>query len=179
MLSSSFSVQNRREPYVQNTKQLIFNGAEGYKPARGCTVTLVFGNPVLSSGRRRLPIENDEVRMTRSIRLTASDNVVIQLLARWRRIFSEIFHRLLNAANARPDGYNIVLQGDVTGLARMTPIERERCSMVLQASHPTMMKFARPRNKRRVSIPTLNALACSRKSSKHDSKSSNKNAKWL
>ena len=61
---------------AQNTKQLIFNGAEGYKPARGCTVTLVFGNPVLSNGRRRLPIENDEVRMTRLIRLTASDNVV-------------------------------------------------------------------------------------------------------
>ena len=36
------------------------------------------------------------------------------------------FHRLLNAANARPDGYNIVLQGDVTGLARMTPIERRK-----------------------------------------------------
>ena len=25
-----------------------------------------------------------------------------------------------------PDGYNIVLQGDVTGLARMTPIERRK-----------------------------------------------------
>ena len=65
---------------AQNTKQLIFNGAEGYKPARGCTVTLVFGNPVLSNGRRRLPIESDEVRMTRSIRLTASDNVVSSYL---------------------------------------------------------------------------------------------------
>ena len=109
---------------AQNTKQLIFNGAEGYKPARGCTVTLVFGNPVLSSGRRRLPIENDEVRMTRSIRLTASDNVVSSYLLDGEESSQKSFHRLLNAANARPDGYNIVLQGDVTGLARMTPIER-------------------------------------------------------
>ena len=111
---------------AQNTKQLMFNGAEGYKPARNCTVTLVFGNPVLSSGRRRLPIENDEVRMTRSIRLTASDNVVSSYLLDGEESSQKSFHRLLNAANARPDGYNIVLQGDVTGLARMTPIERRR-----------------------------------------------------
>ena len=111
---------------AQNTKQLIFNGAEGYKPARGCTVTLVFGNPVLSSGRRRLPIESDEVRMTRSIRLTASDNVVSSYLLDGEESSQKSFHRLLNAANARPDGYNIVLQGDVTGLARMTPIERRK-----------------------------------------------------
>ncbi len=111
---------------AQNTKQLMFNGAEGYKPARHCTVTLVFGNPVLSSGRRRLPIENDEVRMTRSIRLTASDNVVSSYLLDGEESSQKSFHRLLNAANARPDGYNIVLQGDVTGLARMTPIERRR-----------------------------------------------------
>ncbi|MDP6224046.1 MAG: hypothetical protein QGF34_03175, partial [Candidatus Poseidoniaceae archaeon] len=111
---------------AQNTKQLIFNGAEGYKPARGCVVTLVFGNPVLSNGRRRLPIDNDEVRMTRSIRLTASDNVVSTYLLDGEDSSQKSFHRLLNAANARPDGYNIVLQGDVTGLARMTPIERRK-----------------------------------------------------
>ncbi len=111
---------------AQNTKQLIYNGAEGYKPARGCTVTLVFGNPVLSNGRRRLPIENDEVRMTRLIRLTASDNVVSTYLLDGEDSSQKSFHRLLNAANARPDGYNIVLQGDVTGLARMTPIERRK-----------------------------------------------------
>ena len=111
---------------AQNTKQLIFNGAEGYKPARSCVVTLVFGNPVLSNGRRRLPIENDEVRMTRSIRLTASDNVVSTYLLDGEESSQKSFHRLLNAANARPDGYNIVLQGDVTGLARMTPIERRK-----------------------------------------------------
>ena len=111
---------------AQNTKQLMFNGAEGYKPARNCTVTLVFGNPVLSNGRRRLPIESDEVRMTRSIRLTASDNVVSSYLLDGEDSSQKSFHRLLNAANARPDGYNIVLQGDVTGLARMTPIERRK-----------------------------------------------------
>ena len=40
------------------------------KPARACQVTLVFANPLLSSGRRRLPLDQDEVRMTRAVRLT-------------------------------------------------------------------------------------------------------------
>jgi chromosome segregation protein len=64
--------------------------------------------------------------MTRSIRLTASDNVVSTYLLDGEDSSQKSFHRLLNAANARPDGYNIVLQGDVTGLARMTPIERRK-----------------------------------------------------
>ena len=38
----------------------------------------------------------------------------------------KVFHRLLGAANARPDGYNIVLQGDVTSLAKMTANERRK-----------------------------------------------------
>ena len=33
---------------------------------------------------------------------------------------------MLGAANARPDGYNIVLQGDVTSLAKMTANERRK-----------------------------------------------------
>ena len=64
--------------------------------------------------------------MTRLIRLTASDNVVSTYLLDGEDSSQKSFHRLLNAANARPDGYNIVLQGDVTGLARMTPIERRK-----------------------------------------------------
>ena len=55
---------------AQNSKDLIFNGGKNSKPARACEVTLIFANPVLSNKRRRLPIDSDEVRMTRSIRLT-------------------------------------------------------------------------------------------------------------
>ena len=61
---------------AQNSKDLIFNGGKNSKPARSCEVTLIFANPVLSSKRRRLPIDSDEVRMTRKIRLTKSNNVV-------------------------------------------------------------------------------------------------------
>ncbi|MAV43113.1 MAG: chromosome segregation protein SMC [Euryarchaeota archaeon] len=111
---------------AQNSKDLIFNGGKNSKPARSCEVTLIFANPVLSSKRRRLPIDSDEVRMTRKIRLTKSNNVVTQYLLDGEESSQKSFHRILGAANARPDGYNIVLQGDVTSLAKMTSKERRK-----------------------------------------------------
>ena len=55
---------------AQNSKDLIFNGGKSNRPARNAKVTLVFANPVLSNNRRRLPIDSDEVKMTREVRLT-------------------------------------------------------------------------------------------------------------
>ena len=51
------------------------------------------------------------------------------------------FHRILGAANARPDGYNIVLQGDVTSLAKMTAKERRKVLDSVAGVTFTMMKL--------------------------------------
>tara|TARA_B110000444_G_scaffold73820_1_gene69439 strand:+ start:8220 stop:12134 length:3915 start_codon:yes stop_codon:yes gene_type:complete len=111
---------------AQNAKDLIFNGGKNSKPARACDVTLVFANPLLASGRRRLPLDQEEVRMTRSVRLSKSNNTITTYLLDGEESTQKTFHRLLGAANARPDGYNIVLQGDVTKLAKMTAKERRK-----------------------------------------------------
>ena len=111
---------------AQNSADLIFNGGKNSKPARDCSVTLVFANPVMSNGRRRLPLDKEEIRMSRSIRLTASNNPVTTYKLNGEDSTQKVFHRLLGAANARPDGYNIVLQGDVTSLAKMTANERRK-----------------------------------------------------
>ncbi|MGB0516207.1 MAG: chromosome segregation protein SMC [Poseidonia sp.] len=111
---------------AQNSTDLIFNGGKNSKPARECSVTLVFANPVMSNGRRRLPLDKEEIRMSRSIRLTASNNPVTTYKLNGEESTQKVFHRLLGAANARPDGYNIVLQGDVTSLAKMTANERRK-----------------------------------------------------
>ena len=111
---------------AQNSTDLIFNGGKNSKPARDCSVTLVFANPVMSNGRRRLPLDKEEIRMSRSIRLTASNNPVTSYKLNGEDSTQKVFHRLLGAANARPDGYNIVLQGDVTSLAKMTANERRK-----------------------------------------------------
>lgn len=111
---------------AQNSTDLIFNGGKNSKPARECSVTLVFANPVMNNGRRRLPLNKEEIRMSRSIRLTASNNPVTTYKLNGEDSTQKVFHRLLGAANARPDGYNIVLQGDVTSLAKMTANERRK-----------------------------------------------------
>ena len=111
---------------AQNSKDLIFNGGNNHNAARSCSVTLVFANPTMDNGRRRLPLNMDEVRMSRSIRLTKSGNVVTNYQLNGEESSQKSFHRILGAANARPDGYNIVLQGDVTSLAKMTAKERRK-----------------------------------------------------
>ena len=111
---------------AQNSKDLIFNGGNNYNAARSCNVTLVFANPSMDNGRRRLPLNMDEVRMSSSIRLTKSGNVVTNYRLNGEESSQKSFHRILSSANARPDGYNIVLQGDVTSLAKMTAKERRK-----------------------------------------------------
>ena len=111
---------------AQNSKDLIFNGGKSNRPARHAKVTLVFANPTLTNGRRRLPLESDEVRMTREVRLTKSNNTVSTYLLNGEESNQKSFHRILGQANARPDGYNIVLQGDVTRLSSMTSMERRK-----------------------------------------------------
>ena len=111
---------------AQNSKDLIFNGGKSNRPARHAKVTLVFANPTLTNGRRRLPLESDEVRMTREVRLTKSNNTVSTYLLNNEESNQKAFHRILGQANARPDGYNIVLQGDVTRLSSMTSMERRK-----------------------------------------------------
>ena len=111
---------------AQNSKDLIFNGGKSNRPARHAKVTLVFANPTLTNGRRRIPLESDEVRMTREVRLTKSNNTVSTYLLNGEESNQKAFHRILGQANARPDGYNIVLQGDVTRLSSMTSMERRK-----------------------------------------------------
>ena len=109
-----------------NVKDLIFNGGAKDKPARECEVTLVFSNPVMPDGSRRMAYDSDEVKMTRSVRLTSSNNTVSEYTLNGEESNRSTFRRLLSSANARPDGYNIVLQGDVASLSKMSTRERRK-----------------------------------------------------
>jgi chromosome segregation protein len=111
---------------AQNSKDLIFNGGKNSRPARACAVTLVFANPAMQDGRRRLPLDLAEITMAKRVRLTPAGNVVTQYELNGEESTLKAFHRLLGAANARPDGYNIVLQGDVTSLSKMSSGERRK-----------------------------------------------------
>lgn len=111
---------------AQNVKDLIFNGGKNDKPARSCMATLNFANPVMEDGLRRLRVDADVVRFTRTVKLNRKNNAVAGYYLNERPSTSTEFRRLLTEAGARGDGYNIVLQGDVTHLATMTSRERRK-----------------------------------------------------
>jgi len=111
---------------AQNVKDLIFNGGKKDKPARSCTATLVFDNPPDSKGQRRLRVDADEVRFTRTVKLNRKNDSVTAYYLNDRSSSNGEFRRILSEAGARGDGYNIVLQGDVTNLSTMTARERRK-----------------------------------------------------
>ena len=108
---------------ASNVKDLIFNGGKNKKPAKKCSVTLVFDNPVIN-GKRRMKIDMDEVKFTRVVRITSGKNSVSAYYLNGETSSQRQFRMLLAEANARADGYNIVLQGDVTNLATCTSTKR-------------------------------------------------------
>jgi chromosome segregation protein len=111
---------------ANNAKDLLFNGGSRNKPAKHCTVTLILDNPADKEGRRKMSVDTAEIRMTRKIRLTKSGNIVSTYLLNNEESSQKSFRRLLAETNARADGYNIVLQGDVTNLAKMSAMARRR-----------------------------------------------------
>lgn len=111
---------------AQNVKDLLFNGGKRHKAAKSCEVSLEFANPPGPDGQRRLGVDTDVVRFTRRIRLRAKGSVDSAYELDGRPSSQTEFRRLLEAAGMRSDGYNIVLQGDVTSLATMGPVPRRR-----------------------------------------------------
>ena len=111
---------------AQNVKDLIFNGGKKDKPARSCTATLVFDNAIGDDGQRRLKVDADEVRFTRTVKLNRKNDSVTAYYLNDRSSTSSEFRRILTEAGARGDGYNIVLQGDVTNLSSMSSRDRRK-----------------------------------------------------
>ena len=88
------------------------------------SATLVFSNTPESDGRRRLRIETEEVSFTRSVRLNRKGDPISSYSINQNPCTATEMRRILAEAGLRGDGYNIVLQGDVTNLATMTPHKR-------------------------------------------------------
>ncbi len=100
---------------AERFSDLIFNGGKSGKPAKEAEVSLFLDN----SGRE-VPLEVSEIKITR--RVDTTGNSVYRLNGR-RTSRTEILD-VLSYATIQPDGHNIVLQGDITGIIEMNPVER-------------------------------------------------------
>ena len=118
--------KSAKDVRASNVLDLLFNGGKNNKPAKFCKVSLIFDNPEDSDGSRRLKIDADEVHFTRTVKKTRSGSASSNYYLNGEPSSQRQFKLLLSSANARADGYNIVLQGMVTELATMTGINRRK-----------------------------------------------------
>ncbi|MEO2179594.1 MAG: AAA family ATPase, partial [Candidatus Poseidoniia archaeon] len=107
-----------------NVTQLIFNGGKRGRPAKHMSASLVFSNTPELGSRRRLRIDTDEVRFTRTVRLGRKGAPISSYRINDEPSTATEMRRVLAEAGLRAGGYNIVKQGDVTTLATMTPHKR-------------------------------------------------------
>lgn len=101
---------------------LIFDGGKTKSKAGFTKVSLVFENT-----DRLMPWDEDEVRLTRFVKL--SDNGTdysSYFFVNDRKSTMSEFDSLLTKARISADGYNLVQQGDVTRIVQMGAIERRR-----------------------------------------------------
>ena len=102
---------------------LIWNGGKDKKGADSCQVSLIFDN-----ADRQIPIESDEVKLTRYVGLSPSveGGYNSYFYINERKSSLSEFDSLLAHARISAEGYNLVQQGDIQKIVSMSSIERRR-----------------------------------------------------
>jgi len=101
---------------AQKLQNLIFNGGRSRKPADYCEVSLY-----LLNDDGKMPIQDKEVKVTR--RVTRSGISIYKLNG--KTVTRTKIVEILSHAGLSPDGYNIIMQGDVTRIIEMSSAERK------------------------------------------------------
>ncbi|HPS90204.1 MAG TPA: AAA family ATPase, partial [Methanosarcina vacuolata] len=104
---------------AEKLTDLIYNGDASKKPDFA-QVTIRFDN-----SDHKLPLELDEVEVSRKVRRTKSGYYSYFYFNGKAVSLGEI-HSQLAKAGITPEGYNVVMQGDVTQIISMTSVERRK-----------------------------------------------------
>jgi len=102
---------------AEKSANLIYNGGKKKQPAKEANVTIYFNNK-----NSIFPLNTDEIKLSRIVRQSGNSIYKINDKTVTRNQVVE----LLNHARINPDGYNIVLQGDIIKIIEMSPLERRK-----------------------------------------------------
>lgn len=102
---------------AEKSANLIYNGGKTKNPSKQAEVSIWLDN-----SKRVFPIQDDDVKISRIVRGNGSSTYKINNRVCTR---SEIIE-LLSSVKVNPDGYNIILQGDITRLIEMSAVERRQ-----------------------------------------------------
>ncbi|CAD7768376.1 Chromosome partition protein Smc [Candidatus Methanoperedenaceae archaeon GB50] len=103
---------------AEKLTDLIYN--DGAKSSDSAEVSITIDN---STGE--LPRRADLVTITRRVKKTSTGYYSYYYIDGRAATLSEI-HEELRKANITPEGYNVIMQGDVTRIIEMTPFERRK-----------------------------------------------------
>ncbi|MBN1793300.1 chromosome segregation protein SMC [Candidatus Woesearchaeota archaeon] len=105
-----------KEMRAEKSANLIYNGGKKNSPAKEGLVSIFFDNKSKVFGEDH----GEELEVTRIIKPSGQSVYKINQKTRTRQQILD----LLSRARINPDGYNIILQGDITRLIEMSPLER-------------------------------------------------------
>ena len=105
---------------AKRLQDLIFHGNDRWKAAKQCRVTLVFDNQ-----DRTIPRDNDEVELTRVIKISTSDpdQTLSYFYVNGKSSSQGEFENILSHAHLSAEGYNIVMQGHINEFISKTPVK--------------------------------------------------------
>ena len=102
---------------AEKSANLIYNGGKQKSPGKEGEVSIYFDN-----GNKTFPTEDKEVKISRIVRQNGQSIYKINDKVRTRQEMID----LLGLAKINPDGYNIILQGDIVRFVEMPPVERRQ-----------------------------------------------------
>jgi chromosome segregation protein len=115
----ALSLSSSRAMRAERLPDLIYRGDNGKNPDFA-QVTVKFDN-----SERTVPVDEDVVKISRKVRLTKNKYQSIYYFNGNPCTQTEI-HDHLSRAGITPEGYNVVMQGDVTRIIEMSSLERRR-----------------------------------------------------
>ncbi len=104
---------------AEKLTDLIYNG-DKKKRSDFAQVTIKFDNE-----DREMPVDEDEITISRKIRET-NNGYYSYFYFNGKAVSLSEVHNYLAKARITPEGYNVVMQGDVTRIITMTPVERRK-----------------------------------------------------
>ena len=102
---------------AEKSANLIYNGGKTKKPAKEGEVSLYFDNT-----KGIFPVDSEEMKITRIVRQNGQSIYKINDKRHTRQQILE----LMSKANIDPNGYNIILQGDIVRFVEMSTVERRQ-----------------------------------------------------
>ncbi len=102
---------------AEKSANLIYNGGKTKKPMKEGEVSIYFDN-----SNKLFAMDEKEIKVTRIIRQNGQSKYKINNKTSTRQQIID----LLSVARIKPDGYNIILQGDIVRFVEMSTVERRK-----------------------------------------------------